>query len=686
MESQNPLNLVMGPPKSGKSVFCHFISDFDLKIIRRGLRYETSFISSSLNNEISENPIFTTSSPQHFENLCDFPSLQENRVEEKTLISTLELLNELQRRKTMRIILVVEEAFIIMSNGSCFLNFTSEVIEMFNLSPDHVKGMIFVVSKTSSGFTSSISNYLNLIFTSQQNFIIEAIKRSKMRVMSFSKPHSTDSNYSFQQQEKIDFQEELKNHEFLETETFFSSITQRVDLILNQLKHSQIRSNNIVFTSEVRDNRFSSDLILCIDSNREINSNFLSFDAPFIYILPSENSKTVQIEVAGQEPLVEFSENVKKVIKGKSLHILIKPPNEKIDFPDPFKKFKKNTRFFRLESICVNGNWTEYASHNNKFIELIVYLNPEIGKVDIKPEFEVKVTNVDIRMKLLINECMKTKKNIMEKFISIRFCRDLDEYLLKCKKIDISEKIRKCLEDYLIKLPNIFQIFMKVEDLGKFAGDSSEKNDLLEIQGILLKRYMKIITKYQNSKLKIKPNECLNESLEKFQKFCRSTVGDVGGITVKNKKLVERLLIRMNGKIEKKKLTQFFSFFDYLINSIDKEILFQYQITGDLSIYANYSAFKQQILNAGNGLLFGAGVSIGLGAFSAGRYVVARGIANTALRASIGTASVVASVLGAVMLVGDIGINLIVAAAKSGYYKGEFQPDLKDYFRDRREV
>ena len=103
-------------------------------------------------------------------------------------------------------------------------------------------------------------------------------------------------------------------------------------------------------------------------------------------------------------------------------------------------------------------------------------------------------------------------------------------------------------------------------------------------------------------------------------------------------------------------------------------------VSGDFTIYRNpkvvenvqnligYHFLGYEAVNAGNGILGAAGIAVGIGTTSAGRFIAARAMGNAAIIAEVGLIGAAAAGLGLMAL--DFGINLACTIFKSGYYGG----------------
>ena len=696
MMSDGEMNFILGPTKAGKTTFCQFLNGFHLTISRASRSFNIqSTIPLGEECKIGNNAISETKMPHYYDAFCDFPGFADTRGEENNLTTLVELYSELQKFKKIRLILLVEEIHICSANGSLLINILTDFIKLFELTREEAERIIVVVTKTDESFCESIPDIFEEMFSGDFNFIIEGIKRRQIKVLPFEKPMSIGTTYQMNETNKVRFIEQLNNTTLLDCSNFMDRIYKKIETKLVSIRQEYERYSNIIFTSKKRiSTKLESDYILCIDEDIQLDQENLELNAPTIIVLPKEN-RNLYLEIIGESPRVVFNERIRRVIKGDKLVVSTKGKSDMIEFPDPTSKnFSSNWQFFRLESICVNGGWTEYASHNNKFIDLIVYLNPNFGTVVVNPDFKIKTINIDIRLKLHINECMRTKKNIMENFLSIRMCKDIDEYLEKSRKTYIKDEIKEALQEYVIKLPSIFQLFIKSADLQFFFQKPSETKDLVEIKGILIENYLRLLSDFTNTKTQLDYTDDLIQAYKTFTNFCRRNLKPgYGEISASNSKLLKGLKLLLNANLPDSAVLDFLSFFDTLSISEKKTELCRYQVTGDISSYANFQSlinkkfgvgmelaeFRANYLNLGNGLLIGGGLTLG---FGAGRLLVVRSAASIPVRAGIGASTAIAAFLGAALIVGDVAVNLICTLAKSGYYNGEFIPDPKYYRLD----
>jgi hypothetical protein len=144
--------------------------------------------------------------------------------------------------------------------------------------------------------------------------------------------------------------------------------------------------------------------------------------------------------------------------------------------------------------------------------------------------------------------------------------------------------------------------------------------------------------------------------------------------------LIKSLTQILNQNISPEKLLKFFSVFDYFYSNY-KEILYQYQIAGDILIYnkssnaLNYQGgskpndYKSFMLNAGQGISVGGVVASGIGIANIGRTLMLGRISNTAVTTTTG----LSGILGAALVTGNLLINAICVFANSRYFDGELR-------------
>ena len=695
MEANRIINILYGPIQSGKSTFYRFIRGLDFNIRKSELDYQITLKGLPYEEEVADKTDNSENRIESFGKFCELQYMNEENNEIESIETMIHLLNEIQYYDYFRLILFIDESDFYTSNCKKFISFTNDLIKIFKLTKDDLKSIKLIVTKTTDSFFSNIPEFLEEILAEENNLIINSIRKSIMPICKFNKPELPDGVFSFHKQDRDSFLDTFRVCETLSCEEKGLKILQRLEKKLRKIKKSGNTNQGLVFTS-LNYSPFISSNILVIDEDIYFAQKELVFKAETIIVVPPSPNKLLYCDISDNDPKIIFDSQILRVINGKSLVLSTRNTQKDIQFPDPTdSEFNSNTRFFRLESICINSNWTEYASHNNKFIDMIVYLNPSFGKIEVDKKFLIKTLQIDLRVKFYLNECMRTKGNIQNTFLSIRNCKNIEEYLEKVGKQNIDNEIKAGLDEYVVRLPNIFQIFMKTEYLGEFSGSRSDMDELLRIKGLLIYRYLDLVSDIQRSKIEIELNEKLLESLANFNQFCYGICGkNIGEISRKNKNLRRGLKKNLNHKnLPGFSMLNYLSVFDYLSTCEEKGILFKYNITGDLSLYQNYHSlvnqhllmnlsiddFKNACLNLSNGIMIGGGIALGVGA---GRYFLLRATGSLAVRAGISSARIAASVAGAVMIVGELGINLICALAKSKYLDGEFQPDPKFYRLD----
>ena len=573
---------------------------------------------------------------------------------------------------------------------------------MFKLTEEEALKIIIVVSKTKKGFCNEIpslltdwSNYesskstnydsnvgSNIELGKRPNLIFEAMKSNQIKILPFEIP---ENESHLNEYNRAVFMENLNNTDWIDCINLRQRIKERIESKLLSLREEYKENPDIVFTSKITNKKeFNSDNILCIDNNLTLTQEFLMINAPKIVVL-SKGDKKLFWEIKGKNPVIQFSENIKQFIFCKNLVISTKNSQDLIELEKPTSgNFSSSWEIFRLESICVNGKWTKYATKNNKFIDLIVILNPAFGKINVNPDFKIKTITIDLRLKFHINETLSNKKQMIEEFVSIRSCKNIDEYLKKCNKTNIKDNIKQALIDYVLKLPSIFHLVMKYSDFKSFFSNSSPDSDLLKIKRVLIKNYLKLIEDIISKEKETSNFNKVIHAYSLFENFCTLKLGPgFGKISPENKKLFYSLESVLNKNMDDGEILNFFSFFDTLSISEDKTILFTYELTGDISMYPNFKSliqktlkigmsfdeFKQRYFNHETRLLHTENLTHG---YNEGMSIIKK-LTSSGFTKAKAVATFLAG--GLILFTAGAAVDKVCASINSGYFNGEFTLD-----------
>ncbi|OMJ78090.1 hypothetical protein SteCoe_22200 [Stentor coeruleus] len=694
-ETTEVVNFLIGPTKTGKTTLCHFLSSSKISVKKKGL----NFFSQALENDdiqknIGNDGHSKTSDACYFMNFCDFPGVHDTRGDDQNLNTLLLYYKEIQKTPKFRMILIIEEGHIITGSSSFFFNFCNELIDVFGLRNENSKGMHVVVSKSCEEFVDELPGHVQILFPNQENFIIEGVKNRTIKVTSFNKPVEVGSEYVFADENRRNLYDRIQSSGVLSNYELRENILPNIFAIIEKSKANS-KTLSIINTSEISDTTLiTADNILVIDKDIDCFGEYLEINSPIVIVKAIYEKRSITLR-GHANPVIRFSDRVKLVINGDSL-ILSTVSQKEPRFLEPTsKEFRKNDKYLRLESICVNNNWTEYASHNNKFIDLIVYFNPHFGKILVDDQWKIKRNTCDINFKLHINECMRTKKNAAKVYNSLRQFDNVKAYLESCEK-NVTPEIIEFIEGYIVNLPTIFEILMKPSYFPKISSKDTEIQDLRNIRKIFLRRYIKLAIDFKtNSKnLKVEYTENNYAGYSSLINFINRLPIFTGIVSHENNSLIDKVDEYITCAMDDEAMSDFFNFFYALCLSKEKNELNKYQITGDTSKYPNFEAFldvfnKEKVfldtesfnyLASGSvislstiGILLGSGV---------GQVAVSKSLISSALETYLvgGTSLTVGAALVAI----DLGINLICTIAKSGYYKNVIQVEGRNIRLDCR--
>jgi hypothetical protein len=162
-----------------------------------------------------------------------------------------------------------------MNNGENFLNFVQDVIEILNVESEHAAGLALIVSKSSAGFCSNISEYFEEVFPNGYNFFIEGIIERKIKVFPFDKPEINGNGFEMVERNKDEFLRSLNDMDSVNCDVFVERLSKRVENKLISMRNNLNRWGNITFTSEISGKKLVSDYILCVDKDLNLISEDL---------------------------------------------------------------------------------------------------------------------------------------------------------------------------------------------------------------------------------------------------------------------------------------------------------------------------------------------------------------------------------------------------------------------------
>ena len=280
-----------------------------------------------------------------------------------------------------------------------------------------------------------------------------------IKVSYFLKPNLKNNTESFNRGDIESLIDHINSTPYIDVSNYKISMHRIIACKINCiLEYSpQELADKCRFTSEIQNSEYKADLVLCIDEDLEIHAEELVFDAPVIYVKSRDNKKR-KVACHGKNPVINFSKHVKCVIYGERLVLSTRNLEDVAFINVKSIDFERSNEFFRIEYICINTDYAENLTFNNQFIELIAYVNPDFGSIEVNEEFNITCMTSDIKLKLFFNEHKKEKEEIIRNYNFIRNYETVDEYLSASGKANISSQIRKCLNSEIINLPSIIDL------------------------------------------------------------------------------------------------------------------------------------------------------------------------------------------------------------------------------------
>ena len=372
MENSEILTLIVGPTKMGKTTLFHFLKESSMKIEFANFGFKIYVEDCPKEQQINNQADSGTKSPNFHGKFCDLPGFNDTRGNLAKLNTTLDLIECLKQTPHFRIILCVEFITLISGSGSQFINITKNLIKRFKLQQPHLSSMMIVISKISRD-NISLLNFAEM-YENEQNFIIEALKTNTIPCFFFENPTKSGPIYKLNEENRISIMDASNNLKYLNSCEFIHPLLNKSKILLIKLRESGSSEIKFISNKNSLDSNTIVDEFLCIDMDFELVDKHLTISSSRIFILPFDKYKKINIKLKGDSKIT-FYPSIKCLFNENSFFISSENNISDIQFPDPTKSdFDSNENFFRFESICVNSSWTEYASHNNKFLDLIIYL------------------------------------------------------------------------------------------------------------------------------------------------------------------------------------------------------------------------------------------------------------------------------------------------------------------------
>ncbi|OMJ65635.1 hypothetical protein SteCoe_37872 [Stentor coeruleus] len=297
-------------------------------------------------------------------------------------------------------------------------------------------------------------------------------------------------------------------------------------------------------------------------------------------------------------------------------------------------------------------------------------------------------------MKLYINEKLGTKDFIKKSFKSLRNFRDVASYLREDKMIVNNQGLEDFLENYIVNLPSIFEIFMKPSYFRKI--DETEINGLRKMRRIFIAKYLNLIVNIISERREL---EIIEEDYKSLRRFIDRFTETNGEIFIVSSQLVESIDNFMMSTENDNEIKDFLHLFYTLSLTENKRDLYDCYISGDISRYFNFQAFvrileSDQVIFCNddiNLLSESTPISIlkliasfsnkfhsqimvlGTNFFKYLFTVVTKGV----IKLATSTAMIYTLLL-------EIGLNQLIAALKCGYYKNAIKIEGKHIRLDCR--
>ncbi|OMJ96145.1 hypothetical protein SteCoe_323 [Stentor coeruleus] len=616
----------VGPTMQGTTTLCHFLCGNRLSIEEKIDDYEfdeetnrkKKFVITADGHRSDDLRIgnceeSATLNPIYYgKQYCDFSGINEiggNAVRLKTLVKYQKII---QKTDKFKLILVFDEDFILSNKSVNFSNSCREIMRIFNLDSSCVNGIHLVVTNSSEKFVNQLPDILRRRFRENSNFIIDYIKDNKnhrpldmlSKISSFDKPVLHENNkYMFSEENKQKIIKNIEATDFLWRWRFKFNILPKIYELANLVLNSQENHDIIFLSKAITANQINENIIitskdiLIIDVDIKLEGKTLEIDSPTIIVQTGGSEKRF-ITLEGSNPIIKFTERVKSVINDESLVLMTSNISRNQEFLDPTTdEFDQSKKYIRLESICINGWWNENVSYSNTFIDLIVHFDRNYGSIKVDNKWKIKTVDCNINMKLHLNECMRTKNGVTKNFKSLRRYKDVKTYLKEMNKNTYNQEDISFFEKYIVNLPSIFQIFMKNSLFQQLLNNKKEIADLKEIRKIFIERYLNIVKDFNsNSKnCSIEKTDINRKSHEiticSIQRICRPKNILNDDISNLSNTINETLWNGLNYQNSYDLL----KFYHVLSLTKDKVSLFNYGITGDLSIYPNFEAMIEEV-------------------------------------------------------------------------------------------
>ena len=427
----------------------------------------------------------------------------------------------------------------------------------------------------------------------------------------------------------------------------------------------------------------SAEKLLIMDADTEFISENINISADAILVIalttPPVNKDMTTLTVIGSKASkITFDRRINEVINSKSLLVQVKKSKSiygTLFPPADNEEFSQNLKYIRMESILINSYATEYLSYNNRYLDLIVYWEPDYGKVIIDERWEIEKITTIVLAKFFTNECMRTKDQIREKFPSVKNFKNVGEYIEKCNVKHAPPLLVQGLEKLSLTIPTIFEIFfLRYNEFG------SNSPDFRVIKEMLLERCIAFLKKLSNGDYSsLFDSQILLENIDPLLHHLGCHL-DESGLEKKICYFLEEK--SLTNSIDFQALfNKFFIPFNSLMqNPLTKQLLFENLLTGDISAYDE----KRELASVGN--YSNAARSLVQHTFLQGAKIIFKEITKTAAKEgakevvktgfkegvkglALNFVKGISLPLAIGMSVVEVTINVIALHVNSGYYE-----------------
>jgi hypothetical protein len=671
---------IIGSPGSDKSAFISFINN---------LKPDVEAAENSAENlkpqqcDTENSRKYNSSQSKIIQGYCDCISIQDTRSPDTIFAEKVSVYQDFKKFNKIKLVLIIS-SITLFEDTFGFIETMNNLVSAYNLYEKHFKSILVVFSKYKLGEIRNPVEYISKNITFDENLIIKALVKNQIRYYIWK--HTETNNFTENdRQEAKAIIETLQfiptaefNPEKLEKEIYkiAKKARKKFEILGDAYNDQNSRDlTEVVFSRDINKGKYriTNKWVLILDEDVIIQSEVLELNAKLI-IVCKNRSKLRKVTLIGSETsTIILGDDIDYISNQERLLISIKPSsfNKSKYFSMDFKpKFEEKMIILRLETIFINGFFTEWVTHNNKAIDLIIYINPLYGDILSSRKWQYKTKNTEIYGRLYINECMRTENNIRNNFLSFKYCFDELEYFSKLD-FEIKNKVKKNIIKYAYKIPPLFHLLVNPKYF-KFFQASPDILEIVEIKRMLIQRYLKLLLKFREGELEDLFHR--SDLWNAYNLFSNFLAGIHPLLGLDESDLSEKIDLHLQSQYfyqDKAKFrmtyTGFISFFEALERFYEgKYVLRKFLISGDNNKYdrkkleyTNESAFPGHGVLAGVLEVFGTGTLSAIGSFMAKNFTK---IAAHSIKAGM--------MISAVAILGlELIANAIVAQLKTGFIK-----------------